>query len=679
MLAARQPQWIVQLALLVACFFLPLASPAAQTSTAAADDVAVAREVFKSVWKDVERGDWSAVEALPLDERAALENYVLWPDLKAAHLRAAIRKADPVVVEAFLDQYGTLKPARDLRYRYSLHLARSGRNAAYLDIYDTWYRDLEAPRLDCLALTAELALGKSYVLADRAKTLWMTGESQADECDPVFRWLADNALLTRADYEARYELAIDAREFARARWLGKSIGESHVQGAEAWQRAAANPARFVRSYRGRAETPEARQRLIYAIERETYANPEIALELWTRIKDAQPFTAAEHRQVERHIALWTARDRLPGGWVLLSAVPEPDAEVLRWRARTSLRANQWPRLILDIDAMPADESDKDEWRFWKAIALSRTGRAEAARDMFEALAAERGYYGFLAADELGRPYAFNLEPLAADELLIALLDQRPDFVRARELFYVGLDSRGRSEWDAAVLKLPAAEQEQAAILADRWGWHSRAIATVTRAAHFDDLEIRYPLPFAEHFETSAAEASIPATWAYGVARSESLFMRDVRSGAGAVGLMQLMPATGRAVAKRIDLGYNGLATLTDPAKNIRLGTSYLGQMAERFSGNRVLATAAYNAGPHRVDAWLPADEPVDTRIWIENIPFNETRGYVRRVLAAETIFHWRMTGDTRRLSSLLSTVLPAGGSDSVAAVGGDSSEVHLEQ
>jgi len=135
-----------------------------------------------------------------------------------------------------------------------------------------------------------------------------------------------------------------------------------------------------------------------------------------------------------------------------------------------------------------------------------------------------------------------------------------------------------------------------------------------------------------------------------------LFMRDVRSSAGAIGLMQLMPATGRKVAKNISLPYSGIATLTNPEANIRLGTTYLGQMAERFDGNAVLATAAYNAGPHRVDRWLPESGSEDARIWIENIPFNETRKYVKRVLSAQAIFHWRMTGQLRRVSDELPRV-----------------------
>ena len=144
-------------------------------------------------------------------------------------------------------------------------------------------------------------------------------------------------------------------------------------------------------------------------------------------------------------------------------------------------------------------------------------------------------------------------------------------------------------------------------------------------------------------------------------------MRDVRSRAGAVGLMQLMPATGRQVAREIQLPYAGLTTLTDPQSNIRLGTTYLGQMVDRFGGNRVLATAAYNAGPHRVDAWLPESDPLDARVWIENIPFNETRRYVRRVLEAETIFHWRLTGQVQRLSEQLESVRPSQAGQQVAS------------
>jgi soluble lytic murein transglycosylase len=229
----------------------------------------------------------------------------------------------------------------------------------------------------------------------------------------------------------------------------------------------------------------------------------------------------------------------------------------------------------------------------------------------------------------------------------------PELVRARELFLVGQEGRGRSEWDAATSTLTSEEQAQAALLADSWGWHSRAIATVASAGHFDDLRVRYPLPWQDDFGRSAQTAGIPDSLAYGIARSESLFMRDIRSSAGAIGIMQLMPDTGRSTAQELSLPWSGRITLTDSSVNIRLGTWYLGKMLNRFDRNPVLATAAYNAGPRRVADWLPRSGTLDARIWIENIPFNETRGYVRRVLADDVIFNWRLTGKSRRLSDVL--------------------------
>ena len=618
------------------------------------------RELFRAVYAEAERGRWDGVHALSEEDRERLQAYLLWPDLRAAWFRATIQKADPDSIEAFLDRYGTLKPARELRYRYALHLAESGLFDRYLNIYRSYYQGLGLARLDCIALHAEIEAGDGDRIVHRGRDLWLTGYSQADECDPVFDWMREADLLGEDDYRARFALAVDAREFSRARWLARSLDEALLEQANDWLRAQGDPQRFVADHDPRADSDVSRRQLAYAIERITYRDPEMALALWQGIEDDYAFSTETRHATRRHIALWTARDNLPGAYELLTSLPleAQDEEVMRWRARVSLRDERWTDLLNDIAMMTAAERGSEQWRYWRAVALARTGSDDAARRVFEPLAAERSYYGFLAADELGVDYAFAHDTLAADDGTIESLSRRPDLVRARELFLVGLDGRGRSEWDAVMATLSDDEKTQAAVLAHRWGWHSRAIATAAAAGHYDDLALRYPLPFRQSFEQGASSASIPTTWALGIARSESLFMRDVRSRAGAVGLMQLMPATGRQVAREIKLDYSGLDTLTDPDHNIRLGTSYLGSMAARYDGNHVLATAAYNAGPHRVDRWLPQSAVVDARIWIENIPFNETRKYVRRVMAAETIFHWRMTGEMRRLSDRLPQVQP---------------------
>ena len=310
--------------------------------------------------------------------------------------------------------------------------------------------------------------------------------------------------------------------------------------------------------------------------------------------------------------------------------------------------------------MPATEQSEEEWQYWHAQALRGIAQEDHALSILHQLSAQRSYYGFLAADDLGVDYTFGHLPVKDDPDVLTALESDPALIRARELFLVGQDSKGRSEWDAVVADLGAHEKTQAALLAHRWGWHSRAIASAASAGEYDDLDIRYPLPYEESFQQYASDAGIAPSWAYGVARSESLFMSDVRSGAGAVGIMQLMPDTGRTTAKEINLPYSGVSTLVNPGSNIRLGTTYLGKMFERFDKNPILATAAYNAGPVNVVSWLPDTDDIDARIWIENIPYNETREYVRRVLASDVIFHWRLTGETRRVSSGLPVVVATG-------------------
>ncbi|MDJ0813385.1 MAG: transglycosylase SLT domain-containing protein, partial [Woeseiaceae bacterium] len=509
------------------------------------------RELFRQVYAEVERGNWASVDALSDDEREALEDYVLYPDLRAAWFRATLTNADHGDIESFLDRNGVLKPARELRYRYALHLAEIGYLDEYLVIYEQFYQGLDSAKLDCLALRAELDAGRTSRVVNRAIDLWTVGESQVEECDPVFEFLEDGNHLGIVQYMKRFEMAIDAREFTMARWLGKGIDQQHIDMASQWLSAQRNPESFVRNYRKWANTEVTRAQLVYAIERITYDDPTVALELWNEISRGKRFSAEQEMRTLRHIALWTARDNLPGAYDMLVRLPTAaqNDEVLRWRARLSLRGNEWAHLLADIETMAPAERDSEEWRYWYGIALRHTNRIAEGDAMLADLAGERSYYGFLAADAVGAPYALDSNAFAADEERIAELAARNDLVRARELLLVGLDGRGRSEWDSVVRYLDSADKMQAAILAHRWGWHSRAIAAAASVGDYDDLSLRYPLPWSDTFLEHSADASISPTWAYGVARSESLFMRDVRSRAGAIGLMQLMPATGRDVAE----------------------------------------------------------------------------------------------------------------------------------
>lgn len=620
------------------------------------------RDTYRAVHPDVERGNWSPAEK----NRAALESYVLWPDLRATWFKARVSTASHSDIEAYLDRYGILKPARELRYRYALHLAGEDHLDAYLNIYQQFYQGLEIAQLDCLALQAELEAGREERVVSRALELWLVGRSQADECDPVFANLRERQILTTGNYAARFQLAVDNNKFTLARYLSRPLDSSYRKEANTWLAAQNNPRDFVNAAEPGRDNDLYRQQLAFAVRRIAYSDPFAALQHWEQLRSRFAFSVATDAGVSRYIALWSARLHQPEAVNLLSSLPVggADLETGRWLVRAALLTHDWPEVVRSIDSLPSAESGAGEWQYWKAVALAELGAKEEASAIYESVSSDRSYHGFLAADALDKPYTMDTESVAGDPAISEQLRRNPELVRARELFFVGQEGRGRSEWDAVVSSLTVEEQLQAALLAHDWGWHSRAISTVAAAGQFDILEIRYPLPWRQQFTEHSKSAGITDSWAYGVARSESLFMRDIRSSAGAVGIMQLMPATGRRTAREIKLPYSGLATLTDSTSNIRLGTYYLGKMYDRFGDNRVLATAAYNAGPHRVDAWLPDSGSLDARIWIENIPFNETRDYVRRVLTDEAIFHWRLTGKLRRISAELPQIVTASSSAS---------------
>jgi len=615
------------------------------------------RAAFRAVHAEAERGNWLPV----LQYEELLTDYVLWPDLRATYLRARLKNANQDEydeVNAFLDQYGVLKPARELRYRYAMHLAEKKRLSEFLNIYRQFYQGLDIASLDCFALQAEIAAGQENRVTKRAQELWLVGKSQADECDPVFEHLRSQNLLMKNHYADRFNLAIESKHFSLARYLARSLDARRLEEAGEWLNAQNQPEKFVAAWLDYADTRLTKQLFAYAVERLAFDDPIAASKHWRKLASHFSFSVEQLNRVNRHNALWAARLHLPQAAEMLSSLPDEarDLETGRWFVRTQLLRRQWSEVADSIDALPADEFQKDEWQYWKAVALQESGRADRAAEIFADIAVERSYYGFLAADAINSPYALTAVPALQNQDITNAIAEKPELIRARELFFVGLEGRGRSEWDRAVRLMTSNEQTQAALLADSWGWHSRAISTVAIAGEFDDLRVRYPLPWRDVFEKHAGTAGVSNSWAYGIARSESLFMRDIRSSAGAIGVMQLMLETGRRTAREIRLPWSGLATLTDSSSNIRLGTFYLSKMFTRFDKNRVLATAAYNAGPLRVEAWLPESGSLDARIWIENIPFNETRGYVRRVLTDDAIFHWRMTGEQRRISSELPLV-----------------------
>ena len=269
--------------------------------------------------------------------------------------------------------------------------------------------------------------------------------------------------------------------------------------------------------------------------------------------------------------------------------------------------------------------------------LSR-GDMVAANAQWQVVAGERDYYGFLAAERLGNPYSLNHRPLVLTQPSREVT-QLPAVLRASELLFHDEQQLAQSEWRYLLLNQADADKEALAHHANQQGWYRLAIDAANDAGAWDRLELRFPSPYADVFSRYAQLYNVSDTELLSIARRESAFMPTARSGVGARGLMQLMPATARSVAK--GLGDSTLSkNLYDVEANVTLGGAYYRQLLDSYAGNRVLTLAAYNAGPHRVKRWRnKAKDRVSVELWIESIPFRETREYVQGVLAYNVVYN----------------------------------------
>jgi soluble lytic murein transglycosylase len=605
------------------------------------------RESFRQAYEKARAGD----EHVLRNFQGKLADYVLWPDLISANYLGRLSRMAGQDIEAHLARYPNTSLNRTLRHRYATRLAKRGATADYLRIYAANYRDAGDVTLDCYAAHARLHQDNSAANRRAALDLWLVGNSQPDECDPLFHRLDKEGLLNTKRYTERLHLALAQGNTRLAKYLAKKAPASEQAWVARWQSARENPARALERI-DRVPAHALRDELyIYGVRRAARDDARAAHALLTRTAERAQISPAQYQDLLDYVALRGAREGLAEVDNWLDEARAPSDELARWRVRSALSAGDWRRTLTNIERMSDELQTQSPWRYFRARALAELGDGEAAQRLYAELAQERSYYGFMAADRLDQEYSFRHETIADDPQQVEKLMLNRDFVRARELFFVGLFGPARSEWARVVRDLDLPMRQQAALLADGWGWHSQAIRTLANSAGQNDLLRSYPTPFKSDYDENATKADIERTWAYSVTRAESLFMSDVRSSAGAIGLMQLIPGTGKETARRARVPYRGLQTLLDPQSNIQLGVHYLGQMYQRFDRNQVLATAAYNAGPRRVRSWLPQHNEVPADVWIETIPFTETRRYVKKVLFADTVFYWRLTGDERRLAS----------------------------
>ncbi|MGD8312089.1 MAG: transglycosylase SLT domain-containing protein [Gammaproteobacteria bacterium] len=588
---------------------------------------------------------------------AGLTDYPLYRYLEFEALRARLSRADAAELEDFIERYAGEPVSWRLRRAWLYNLARHRQWRQFLQVY----RAPQPVRLQCYWLQARLAQPlRTDDLVTDAIPLWLVGKSQDDACDPVFDYLYENDHITQDLVWERIRLAMENGNASLAGYLAKRLPEADRNWVTLWREARTRPAQTLKARELGQDTPRAREIVLYAIQRLARSDAGQAHRRWQSLRVQYAFPQDRVLEVERKIAMAAVWQDLPTAQAWLVELPDAavDETVRAWRIRTALADADWDAVAKHIEALPQDEATREEWRYWHAVALEKTGRRIPAMEEFGQLAKLRDYHGFLAADFLRWPYEMSNQPVEYTPEALQELEQRPGFVRARELYRAEMLTDARREWEQAITGLSDTELKLAAVLAHQWDWHDRAILTIARSGDYDDLALRFPLSFSEAVQRQARNHRLDPGHVYAVIRQESAFNKDARSHAGAMGLMQLMPGTGRDTARKYDIPLAGTRNLFEPDKNISIGSAYLKQVMEQYNNSIVLASAAYNAGPHRVRRWLPETESRDAASWIALIPFTETRKYVQRVLAYAAIYDWRMQRKITPLQKHMPDVMP---------------------
>ena len=642
---------------------LLLVATGSATSAVDANDpalLAAQRTLFQQTRAQLQNGQLEAATA----GMSALKDYPLYAYLELLQLTNKLDQGtvDNTAIDDFLRRYAGSLVAEQLRNSWLAILAQGGRWKEYRNYYgaDNAGETTPSKLQQCWNLEALYQTQQIDAALQQTGELWLNTDLP-DACDEPFkRWL-DSPQRNEALVWKRLLLALDRKQEQLARALTVDIREPYKLSAEYALLLYRDPTALNNLLPQLTPLPEAGSVLTLTLKNLAKRDVDGATALWQQLRDSGQLTpensTAIRAEIGRQQISQRGVDALP--WLLQNDANGEDSYLLEWRVRLALRGGNWPSIARWIEQLPPALAQTPRWSYWHARALAAQSdhpqEQQRGAELFRELAKDRSFYGFLAADQLKIAYQLNDQPLPARA---ALQTSTPPaaLLRAREFYTLGETASARREWLYALRGMSNDEQQNAALLAEQWNWHDRAIQTATQAGAWNDLQLRFPLAYRDSMQRAAATTALSTQWLLAIARQESTFMPDARSPVGALGLMQLMPDTARQVARGLHIKIDS-DDLLQPSSNIRLGSTYLSDMLRRYRGNRVLATAAYNAGPNRISNLVKnqsAATPTD--IWVETLPYKETREYVQNVLAFTVIYARRLGVNSPLLNSDENTI-----------------------
>jgi len=598
-------------------------------------------------------------------DSAALQAYPLHEYLVAARLQRDLQQQPGLDldsrIDAFLRAHSGQPVTRALKHAWLESLADRGR----WDWFLPRAQAVSDPQLICQRLVGRLATGDTVGLAAAALARWSAPQPQPAACNDVFDWLRQQGTLTPALAESRTRAALAAGNARLARADAAAVPAAQAAPLLQWARLLQNPKAQLTALATQPAAAVEPQALAAGFYRLSLGDSSTAAALLPLLLERPDMTAALHAQLQRDAALGMAYDHNPLAAAAFVGLPADviDQPVQEWRVRAALWIGDYRQALDWINQMPPALAAQSRWRYWRARSIAAIEGLAVAAPLYAEIAGLRDYYGYLAADRLHRPYDLNAQPSPDDAAAQAALAAQPGLIRAHELFACALYDDGALyddavvEWAGALHGATDAIRVQAAQLAAHWGWYAQAIASLAQADAWDDVRLRYPRPYRAAVAAASRLTQLPADWILAVMRQESLFRPDAVSSADARGLMQLQLSTAAAVAQRWHLPAPDAHSLFDPSAAVPLGAAHLRELLTRYGGQLAMALAAYNAGTAPVARWLPA-QPMQADIWIENIPYNETRGYIEHILEHIVAYGWTHHAEPSQLAILLPPVEP---------------------
>ena len=611
------------------------------------DDLKQQRQAYTKALQLARDGEWRSLRK----QRQSLVDYPLYPYLLYADLIAGMRYSRRAEVRSYLTNYaGTLK-ATYLQGRWLDYLVRHRHWQSYVDFYslNSYATNSANTSRQCHFHLAQYRLGKKMEALQASLLLWTEGKSQPKNCDRLFSLLIRGGQISEALAWERFNKAIISHNYQLARYLRRFFSSPQYQKRYNTYYSVDRMPTRVSQYEDFTELSQDEHNILeHGLKHLARKDPVNALRHWAQYQTTHEFSHSAQANVVSAIvkALYnngrqaTADDYFVEHLDLLNQ--SLDGGLTEWRIREALRELDWPDVKHWIARLPQANKEKNNWRYWAIRSMEQLPTTESEAKILtltRALAMERDFYGFLASDKLTQEYSLNYQPLDVAEDRVVNLSRQPAMQRARELLFHGFTIDASREWRSATASFTTEDWLAAAVLANQWQWHSKAIASLGTVKQWDDIQIRFPLAYVEQINSAAEETKVPAYMLFALARQESGFNATATSPAGAMGLIQVMPATAKETSRKYKIPYYNKRQLHDVNTNVPLGAHYYKGLIKRFGNNRILATAAYNAGPHRVSRWqkdsggkLPFD------IWISLIPFEETRSYVRNVLMYSVIY-----------------------------------------